>query len=221
MTNFVKAELDRKTKTGKLIRIAVVSTISLVGIILAVTNLIGGAVVYALAYLAAGTLGVLYAIISINATFVQNIIMDGDKLFLNTWENGFFPFDINYKPRFLADFVPAKSVSYEINLADVSEIAVGSKGFLLKMTDSDAVSEKMNQILATDAGLDKFLKRYDIFYVKLTDGRTYMMEVNNFDTDSLYAIADYAERTVQGLEFKTNVRLLRRRKDSKELRPRI
>lgn len=221
MANFVKAELDRKTKTGKLVRIAVVSTVSLVGIILAVTSLIGGAVLYALAYLAAGVLGVLYAIISINATFVQSIILNGEKLYLNTWDNGFFPFDIYYKPRFLADFVPAKSISYEINIADISEIVVGSKGFLLKAADADAVSTKMNELLATDSGLDKFLKRYDIFYVKLADGKVYMMEVNNFDADSLYAIADYAERTVQGLEFKTNVRLLRRRKDSKEMRSRI
>ncbi len=217
MTDFIKAELVRKNKLGRIIRIAIVATASLVGLILALISLFKGDFLYTVAYLAASVLGVLYAVISINATFVQSVILDGDKLSLNTWNNGFFPFDIHYKPRFFADFVPAKSVTYEISITDIKEVCIGSKGFLLKAADKDAVTEKFDKILACDKGFDKLLRRYDILYVKTSDERVYMMEVNNFDADSLYAIMDNLERNVQGLEFKTNVRLLRRKKDSSKI----
>ena len=217
MTEFIKAELDKKKKLNRLIRIAVVSTVSLVGLVLAVISLFKGDFLYAFAYLIAGALGVLYATISINATFVQSVVMNGDKLILNTWNNGFFPFDVFYKPRFFADFVPAKSASYEIAVNEIKELCIGSKGFLLKTADKDAVAEQLGKIIACDKGLDKHLKRYDILYVKTLDGKVYMMEVNNFDSDSLYVIMDNIERNVQGMEVKTNVRLLRKRKDSAKM----
>lgn len=221
MTNFIKAELAAKVKTGNIIRISLVATVSVIGLILAVTSLVSGAFLYAAAYLVAGALGILYAIIKINSTFVQSVVLDGDRLILNMWDNGFFPYNIHYKPRFFADFVPAKSVSYEVNLADICDVAIGSRGFLAKSADEDIVSKRIAEILKTDKSLEKFLKRYDILYVKLSGGKSYMMSVNNFDTDALYAIVDFLERNVQGLEFKTNVRLLRRMRDSADLRPRI
>lgn len=217
MTEFMKAELAKNKKLSRLIRIAVVSTVSLLGLVLAAVSLFKADFLYAFAYLIAGALGVLYVAISINATFVQSVILDGDKLILNTWNNGFFPFDVYYKPRFFADFVPAKSVSYEIVINDIKELCVGSKGFLLKTADKDSVTEKLDKIIACDKSLDKHIKRYDILYVKMLDGRVYMMEVNDFDSESLYSIMDSLERKVQGLEFKTNVRLLRKRKDSSKI----
>lgn len=217
MTEFIKAELAKKKKQSRIIRIAVVSTVSLVGLVLAVASLFKGDFLYAFAYLIAGALGVLYAAISINATFVQSVTLDGDKLVLNTWNNGFFPFDVYYKPRFFADFVPAKSVSYEIASNDIKELLIGSKGFLLKMADEGAINEKLGIIIACDKGLDKHLKRFDILYVKTVDGGVYMMEVNDLDSDCLYEIMDNIEKNVQGLEFKTNVRSLRKRKDSAKI----
>lgn len=220
MTNFIKAELDAKVRTRSIVKIAVVATVSIAGLVLAVTSLIGGAFLYAAAYLVAGALGVLYAIIRINATFVQSVVLDGDRLTLNMWDNGFFPYNIHYKPRFFADFVPAKSVSYELNISDISDIVIGSSGFVAK-TDADSISKRIAEVLDEDKSLERFLKRYDMLYVKLSDGGTYIMSVDSFDTDALYELVDYLERNVQGLEFKTNVRHLRRMRDSADLRPKI
>lgn len=221
MTNYIKAELSAGIKKRNMIRIALVGTVSVIGLILSLTSLLDGAFLYAVAYLVAGALGILYAVIRINTVFVQSVVLDGDKLILSMWENGFFPYNINYKPRFFADFVPAGCVSEEINISDITDIAIGSRGFLGKSVDAETVSEKMSELLSADKSLEKYLRRYDMLYIKLSDGKTHIMSVNNFDTDALCGIVDYLERNVQGLEFKTSVRLLRRKKDQKDLRPRI
>lgn len=217
MTDFVKAELAQKKKTGCIVQLLVVSIASVAGIILSVVNIFGGKLLYTLAYLLAGLLGLLYTAIKLNSTFARSVVLNDGKLYMRSWDNGFFPYNIAFRPKFFADFVPAKTIVREVNISDITDLAIGSRGFLQRSVDAQSVSEKMTELISYDKSLEKYLKRYDILYVRLADGKVGMMSVDCFDMKALGDIADYLERNVQGMRFKTNVRLLRKRGLTDEL----
>ncbi len=214
MAQSVRAELSEKVKRQSLIKIAVVGTISVIGLILAVYSIVRLNFLFAFLYLVAGVMGALYTIIEINFSRVPFVECDGEKLVFSTWDNNIFPYKVDFKPKFFADFVPSKAVSYEITLDDVADMAIGSKGFLTKALKSLELDRKFAEFSVYSKRVEGFVKRCDILCVRLKDGSIYMMSVKSFDMDELYRIVDMTEHQVQGLEFKTSVRQLRKKRET-------
>ncbi len=214
MAKAIKAELSEKVKKISLVKIAVVGTISIVGLIFSLCNLFGRGWIFALFYFVAGMMGVLYTVIEINLTRVPSVECDGETLWLNTWDNGIFPYRVDFKPRFFADFIPAKSESITLPLDEISDIAVGTMGFLRKTLKSQELDSEFSKFSHFSKRVGLYVKRCDIFCVRLKDGGIYMMSVKNFDMDGLYNIIDMIERSVQGVEFSTNIRKLRKKRET-------
>ncbi len=214
MAKSVKAELSERVKKQSLVKIAVVGTISLTGLILSVSSLIGRSWIFGLLYLVAGLMGALYTVIEINLTKVPSIECDGETLWLNIWDNGIFPYKFDFKPSFFADFIPSKNVREEIALADISDIAVGTMGFLTKTLKSQELDRRFAEFTDFSKRVALYVKRCDIFCVRLADGRIHMMSVKNFDIDRLYTIIDMIEHSVQGVEINTNIRKLRKKRET-------
>ena len=124
------------------------------------------------------------------------------------------PYNIDFKPQFFGDFVPAKSVVYEIPLSDISEISIGSKGFLVKTLKDIEINNIFSDFSKRCKRADGLIRRLDILAVKLRDGKVYMMNVDKFDFDKIYEIVDYIEHRTQELLFNTNVRVLRRKRET-------
>ena len=221
MAVFVKAELARKTKRLNAIKIALVAAISVIGLMLAAISVINGSYLFSTAYLIAGMLGVMYAVIKINSTFPPLITCDGQKLLVRMWDNGFFPYIIDFKPKFFADFMPAKTVTREIPLCEIADLAIGTRGFLSRTYKDYDLDEKLNRISQDSRRLESVMKRCDILYIRLNDGSVFAVSVTDFDVDELFALVDLIEHNAVGVEFKTNLRLLRRRRETIDGRQRI
>ncbi len=213
MATLVKAELCERVKRISYIKIAIVATISVVGIGLAIYSILKLSLLFALAYLVAGVMGVLYTIIEINSTLVPSVECDGENLLMNIWDNDVFPHRIDFKPRFFADFVPAKSVTYKVPLVDIIDLAIGTKGFLSRTMKSHELDERFLKLSGLSKRAAAFMKRCDILCVRTKDEKLYMMSVKDFDMEALYKIVDMTEHQIQGLEFKTSVRQLRKKRE--------
>ena len=214
MEEILNAELSGKVKKLNTVKISVVLLVSVLGLILGVLNLFSASFLFAFCYLAAGCLGVIYSVIEINETFVPSITVLENTLVLRTWDNGFLPYNIDFKPQFFGDFVPAKSVVYEIALSDISEISVGSRGFLTKTMKDIGINNIFSDFSKRCKRADGLIRRLDILAVKLRDGKVYMMNVDKFDFDKIYEMVDYIEHRTQELLFNTNVRVLRRKRET-------
>lgn len=210
----VKAELAQKTKRLNGIKIALVAVVSVIGLMLAAISVMNGSYLFAAAYLIAGMLGVMYAVIKINSTFPPLVTSDGDKLYIRMWDNGFFPYIIDFRPKFFADFMPAKTVTTEIPLSEIADLAIGTMGFLLRTYNNYDLDRKLNQIAAESRRLEAIMKRCDILYIRLKDDRVFAVSVTGFDVDELFYLVDMIEHNASGLEFKTNMRLLRRKRET-------
>ena len=221
MAILVKAELAQRTKRLNGIKIALVAVVSVIGLMLAAVSVINGSYLFAAAYLIAGLLGVMYAVIKINSTFPPLITCDGQKLFVRMWDNGFFPYIIDFKPKFFADFMPAKTVTYEIPLSEIADLGIGTKGFLARTYKNYDLDTRLNSVSAESRRLESIMKRCDILYIRLADDRIFAVSVTDFDVDGLFALVDLIEHNASGLEFKTNMRLLRRRRETIDGRQKI
>ncbi len=218
MEEVLRAELSANTKKLNTVKISIVLSVSVLGLILGVFNLFSASLLFAFAYFVAGALGVIYSVIKINETLVPRITVSEDTLSLRTWDNGFLPYNIDFKPQFFGDFVPAKNVVYEIPLSDISEISIGSKGFLVKAVKDIELNNIFSDFSKRCKRADGLIKRLNILTVKLRDGKIYVMNVDKFDFDSLYEIVDFIEHRTQELLFNTNVRVLRRKRETLSLK---
>lgn len=214
MEHLVRVGLGQRERRNNMIKLTVVATVAVVGILMAVISVIKGAYLFALLYLLAAVLGVMYAIIKINAVLPPFAASDGKRLYLNTWDNNFFPFNIDFRPAFFADFVPAKTLSYEIPLSEITDMAVGTKGYLLRVLNDEKFAERMADISRRNRRIDGLMKRCDILYVKVRSGEIYMMSVSDFDINGLYRLVDTVEHSTRGLSFKTNLRKLRKKRET-------
>ena len=221
MVSFVKAGLSARVRRRNLIKLAFVATVAVIGIFMAVVSVINASYLFALLYMAAAVLGVLYSIIKINSTLPPYAACDGQILYMNTWDNCFFPFNINFRPKFFADFVPARIVTYEIPVAEIIDMAIGTKGFLSRTVRDERLDRKIADVAGKSRRLADLIKRCDILYVKLKNGAVCAMTVTDFDVDELHRLVDLVEHCTHGLEFKTNLRILRKIREFTEGRQRI
>lgn len=221
MSSIAKAGLSAKFKRRNIIKLTIVATIAVVGIVMSVLSVINAQYLFAILYFIAALLGTLYAIIKINTVIPPYIECNHKSIILSTWDNGLFPFNIRFKPKFFSDFIPAKAKSYEIPLSEVDSILIGSKGFLLRNVSDGVLDGMFKEMFAGNRRLAELAKRCDILYLKLKGGRIYIMSVNDFNYDELYSVVDKVEHLVQGLEFKTNIRKLRKKRDAEILKQRI
>ncbi|MDO4618812.1 MAG: hypothetical protein Q4B31_04730 [Clostridia bacterium] len=214
MEEQLRAELVSKVKKLNTVKAALVLAVSVLGLVLAIVNLVSAKFLFTIGYLIAGSLGAAYSAIEINQTYVPLIEVSEETLNLRTWDNGFLPYNIDFKPKFFQDFIPSKMVIHEIPVSDITEIAVGSKGFLIKSVMSIELNEIFSDISNRAPRTDNIMKRFDIMSVKLKDGTVYAMNVKNFDKNALYEIVDFIEHRVAEFDFKTNIRVLRKMRET-------
>ncbi len=215
MANSVRAELSERVKKKSFTKVAAIGTIALLGLVLGAHSLIQAKIVVSIIYFIAVLLGILYIVIEINYTKIPSIECDDESLVLTTWDNGVFAYRTDFKLQFFGDFIPAKSVSHDIALDDISDLAIGTQGFLTKALKSRELDMNFKK-LSKSKHMVNYLKRCDILCVRLKDDTIYIMSVKKFDTDKLYEIVDKIEHCVSGLEFKTNIRQLRKKRETIE-----
>ena len=208
-----RVTLDKKIRRNSIIKLALIATVSVVGVLMAVVCLIDRTPVFALLYLIAAVLGVMYSVMQINATLPPSVEFDEHTLYLNTWDNCFFPFRVGFRPAFLADFVPAKTVTFELPIADICELAIGTKSYLSRMMQNEAIDIRLGEISRKSRHINEMLKRVDILYARLTNGEIYMMSVTDFDVDGLNDMVNAVMHGAHVSEFKTNMRLLRKKRE--------
>ena len=209
METMNKVCLEKRMRRNYTIKIAVVGTISLAGLILAVYSLFTAKYLFAVWYFVAFLLGLSYVVIRINAVFPTYIAVSGDRLVMSVWENGVMPYRLPEKPTIFSDFMPEKIKTDEIDLDQIDSIYIGSKKYMNRFLSEEDCPKILDR-LSKDKHLEKIVKRMDFFVVVAKDGETCFMSVTDFDIKELANLVEEIERRCTGLKFYTSVPKLRR-----------
>lgn len=204
-----KASLAHSKRNFNIIKITVVAVVCLIGFILAIQSILRGNVLYTLLYIIAIILGMSYVVIKINTTMPAFLAVTKENIVMQCWENGIFPYNINFKPAFFADFVPAKIIRKEVAISDVKKIYVGSKNYLVRSLANTSFPEMIQKVMSSRRTDEDSVRKMDfICVIKKNDNIEYM-SVTNTDTKDLAKTINYIYRENPDIEIKCNLRELR------------
>lgn len=204
-----KASLAHRKKNFNIIKITVVAAVCLTGLILAIRSVFLGNILYMFLYLIADILGISYVIIKINTIMPSYFAVTEDTIVMQCWDNGVFPYNINFKPSFFADFVPAKVTKKEIPIADVSKIYVGSKNYLVRNLEETAFPETIKKVVGSRRTDEDAVRKMDFICIIKKDGNVEYMSVTNTEADDLARAVNYIFKKNPETEIKCNLRELR------------
>lgn len=212
METLVKVSVNKKVRQNATVKISVVGTVTVLGLVLSIYSLFASNFLFALWYFVAFVLGLSYVVIRINAVFPSYVAMDGDKLVMSVWKNGIVPYRLPEKPTFISDFMPEKIKKDEIALSEIAEVYIGSKRFF----DRSVKDEHYPYILKSVGDDRHFLgtvKRMDFLLVIAKDGEKCFMSVTDFDIQGLADILDRIEKNCQGVQVFVGVPKLKRMRE--------
>lgn len=199
-----KASLDKKVWQSYIVKITVVGTISLTGLVLSIISLFSASFLFSFWYFVAFCLGFSYAVIRINTAFPTYVATDSGKIILSTWENGVFPYRVSEKASFIADFIPEKVITDEIAFPEIEKVFIGSKRYMQKILE-DAEYPETLKMLEKDKNTDKILKTMDFILVTAKSGESAFMSVTDFDIKALSDVIDSIERNCPGVKIQIHL----------------
>lgn len=204
MEYLLKVSIGDKVRRDQVIKISLVGSISLLGLVLGVYSLIINNFLFALWYALAFILGLSYVIIRVNACFPTFIATDGERVILSRWKNGIVPYTLPEKPNFFSDFIPEKVKTSEIAMEDVDEIIVGSRRFLKKTLTEEEYPEILAR-LEINKHFDNVLKRMDFIFVRTKEGENCFMSITDFDLFGIRDFLDIIEKNCPGVQILINI----------------
>lgn len=204
MENLSKVSICDKVRRDQIIKISLVGSVSLLGLVLGIYSLVIGNFLFALWYALAFVLGLSYVVIRINACFPTFIATDGEKVVLSVWENGLMPYTLPEKPTFISDFIPEKVRVNEIAMEDIDTVVVGSRRFLKKNLDEDEYPEILAR-LDLNKHFDSVLKRMDFLFIRTKSDENCFMSITDFDLSGVRDFLDTIEKNCQGVQILVNI----------------
>lgn len=199
-----KVSISDKVRRDHVIKISLVGSVSLLGLVLGIYSLVISNFLFALWYALAFVLGLSYVVIRINACFPTFIATDGEKVVLSRWKNGIMPYTLPEKPNFFSDFIPEKVQSSEIAMEDIDAIIIGSRRFLKKSLTEEEYPEIFKR-LDLNKHFDNVLKRMDFIFVRTKSDENCFMSITDFDLSGINDFLDIVEKNCPGVSVQVNI----------------
>ena len=214
MEYYKRASLSQKVWRNYMVKISLVGTVSLAGLVLALISIFSGRFLFAFWYFVAFCLGLSYVVIRINTALPTYLAADSEKLTLSVWNNGVFPYKVEEKPSIISDFIPDRVKTDEIEYQELDSIYVGSKRYL-KKTLREEEYPRVLSMLEEDKHMDATLKKMDFFLAFTHSGECAFMSITDFDVEALSDVIDVIERNCQGVKINIHLPKLVRFRNKK------
>ncbi|MBO5060077.1 MAG: hypothetical protein J6C82_04105 [Clostridia bacterium] len=199
-----KVCLNHRARREYMIKISLVGSVSLLGVILAVYSIFIGNYLFAAWYFAAFILGLSYVIIRINTVFPTYLAADAERVVLSVWKNGVLPYTLPEKPTLISDFIPERVKIVEIAMGDIDTVLIGSRKYLLRNLTDEEYPKILKQ-LDKNKHFDGILKRMDFIYIKAKDGENCFMSITGFDINGISEFVGIIEKYCHGVQIMTNL----------------
>ena len=199
-----KVGISDKVRRDYIIKISLVGSVSLAGLVLAIYSLVIGKFLFVIWYFAAFILGFSYVIIRINTAFPTYIASTSQEVILSFWKNGVMPYTLPEKPTFISDFIPEKVKTLRIPMGDIDAVLIGSKKYLEKNLSPEEFPKILTR-LSENNHLSRTIRRMDFICIKTKFGDNCFMSVTDFDVQGLLDFVNTVEKYCNGVQIMTNI----------------
>lgn len=183
--------------------IAILALIAVIAVIMAVYNMLESRWMFVITYLIITLLAATYVMIRINTVYPTYLAVDKQSVYMRRWVNGFLPYNVDFKPAFLSDFIPAKTELVECPVKEITNIYIGTKNYLKRTakTGPEFGDDVEPFEKSKDFEVKKSVQSMDIFYVENSDGSYMYMPIDEFSVGSVKKVLRYINKLNPEAEF--------------------
>lgn len=203
------ASISKKERTKLIASVVIMVLIALAAAVMMIRSVMRGQFFFALEYLIPMILCISVVIVRANMLLPTYAAVDGGRVVLCTYDNKLVPYDVFAKAGFFCDFIPAKRTKTELNARRIERIIIGTKKYLERYSDDDERFMAEMEKIKNSAISEKTLRRTDMMYILLENGKSAFMSIEGFDAQLLADFVRECMRKSPECEILCNSRLLR------------
>lgn len=208
----VVARTKKSYRRRSAILIGIVAAISVAAVVLAVYNIVEVNWLYVVGYLIAAWLGITYVIIRRNTVYPTYIAADKGSIYMRRWVNGFMPYNTEFTPSILREFIPAKTEILECDISDIKAVYIGTYKSIKRsaQTGTEFAKDVAPFEKSKDFTVRKSVQVMDIFYVETTDGDYIYMPISEFGANAVTRVLKHINKVNPDVKFSIYARAYRR-----------
>ena len=206
-----KACTHKKYRRKNKIILSIMTALSVLSLIMLVFSFVTEKILFGLSWLIAFILLASYVLIRYNTVFPTYLATDKKNIYMNTWKNDFFSYDVSNKIKIIREFVPSKTKLIKIPIDKISSIVVGTKNSVKKYAEENEDFQKKVQPFenSKDFAQKKAVNSMDLFFVTTTEGTSYFMPIENFSPRDVSRVLQFIQRLNPEINIKVNSRTFR------------
>jgi len=206
-----KACTHKKYRRKNKIILSIMTALSILSLIMLVFSFVTEKILFGLSWLIAFILLASYVLIRYNTVFPTYLATDKRNIYMNTWKNDFFSYDVSNKIKIIREFVPSKTKLIKIPIDKISSIVVGTKNSVKKYAEENEEFQKQVQPFenSKDFAQKKAVNSMDLFFVTTTEGTSYFMPIENFSPRDVSRVLQFIQRLNPEINIKVNSRTFR------------
>lgn len=211
MAYAAKACTNKKYRRKNKIILSIMSVLSILSLVMLIFSFVTGKILFGFSWMIAFILLASYVLIRYNTIFPTYLATDKTNIYMNTWSNDFFSYDISNKIKFAREFIPSKTKLIKIPIENITSIIIGTKNSVKRYTTEDG--EFHNKVKPLEKSKDfatkKAINSMDLFFVQTEDSNSYFMPIENFSPRNVSRVLQFVQRINPTISIKVNSRNFR------------
>ena len=206
-----KACTHKRYRRNNKIILSIMTALSILSLIMLVFSFVTEKILFGLSWMIAFILLASYVLIRYNTVFPTYLATYKKNIYMNTWKNDFFSYDVSNKIKIIREFVPSKTKLIKIPIDKISSIVVGTKNSVKKYAEENEEFQKQVQPFenSKDFAQKKAVNSMDLFFVTTTEGTSYFMPIENFSPRDVSRVLQFIQRLNPEINIKVNSRTFR------------
>ncbi len=215
-TYAIKACTGKGYRNRSSIVIGFLIAASILSVVLLVIGLIRGWM-YAGGFLIPLVLALTYIVIRVNIVYPTYLASDKKNIYMKNWVNDFLPYAMDFKIKFLREFIPAQTKITKIPIEDIDSVIIGTKNFIKRNGKNNESFIARLDALGIEKKGDYYLKKtvqnMDLIYISTLDGECYYMPLVKFSPRDVSRVLQFIQRSnpeaeikVSSKDFRTSLR---------------
>lgn len=206
MAYAAKANTNKKYRHKNQIILLLMTILAIASLIMLIFSFATGMVFFGIAWIIAFILLASYVLIRFNTVFTTYLATDKSNIYMNSWTNDFFSYDVTNKIKILSEFIPAKTKLIKIPIDSIESIVIGTKNSIKRYTDENSLfrARIAPYEKTKDFAIKKAINSMDLFYVATNEDSSFFMPIEHFSSRDVARVLQFVQRVNPNIMIKVN-----------------
>ncbi len=185
----IKTRAEKKYFISNIIFIIVAALLAAAGILMLLYNIVRFNPIFCAVALLATVAAAAVLVIRCNMGFTSFLAADDEYLYMKSWENGFFSYDILSGAKIVREFIPAKIETTTIPVSEIKRVLIGVPNYIIQQNIGKTFSGMYKEAYdKADENEKEKMKKENIIYISTHKGASCFMPADHLNEDDIVSI---------------------------------